>query len=141
MKLRPILIVITSLVVLVGCAGHSDYSIDLPGNYSIVKTSSHNVVISPQKDGVWKSSVIPAKVVEVAGNHQYIIAKQAKLKDDPETESDYLVPDKNNYNFWILEIETANVIGPLNNKDFKKKREELKIPEDIVLKEVEELNK
>lgn len=65
------------LITLHGCAGLGDYDIQLPGNFSVVRTSGHQVTISPQLSShSWGSPIVPAKVVQVAWNEEYIIAKQ-----------------------------------------------------------------
>ncbi|KAB2332783.1 DUF3997 domain-containing protein [Bacillus mesophilum] len=110
-----------------GCAGASDYEIDLPGNYSVIRSSAHDVKISPKiGENGWGPEVVPAEVVEVGWNEKYIIAKQQQ--------------GAKNENFWIIEIETENVIGPLNNENFTNKQAEYGI-EDISLKKVQELEK
>ncbi|MGN7358519.1 DUF3997 domain-containing protein [Paenibacillus sp. SAF-054] len=65
------------LITLQGCAGLGDYDIQLPGNFSVVRTSGHQVTISPQLSShSWGSPIVPAKLVQVAWNEEYIIAKQ-----------------------------------------------------------------
>ncbi len=42
-------IALMPLLLLTGCAGLGDYDIDLPGDYSIVRTTAHNVTIAPKE--------------------------------------------------------------------------------------------
>ncbi|BAK16353.1 putative multicopper oxidase [Solibacillus silvestris StLB046] len=42
------ILMVNSILILTGCAGLADFSIDLPGHYSIVRTSAHNVTIAPK---------------------------------------------------------------------------------------------
>ncbi|WP_158512572.1 hypothetical protein [Rummeliibacillus stabekisii] len=36
-----------------GCAGLADYDVDLPGNYSIIRTSGHEITIAHKTDIGW----------------------------------------------------------------------------------------
>ncbi|MGW6379949.1 DUF3997 domain-containing protein [Peribacillus butanolivorans] len=130
-------IAIISLLLFSGCAGLSDYDVDLPGKYSIVRTSAHNVFIAPKEgEGRWGSPIIPTEVTEIAWDENYIMAKQVELKEDPESENGYEIPDEESYHFWIVEIETGKATGPLDEQSFMEKRSELKIADDIILKDV-----
>ncbi len=116
-------IAIISILFLTGCPGASDYDIDLPGNYSIVRLSAHEVEIAPKtSENGWGKAVIPAKVMEAGWNDKYIIVKQVDLIKDPESDNGMEIPDEKNYHFWILEIKNGKVIGPLDDVDFTKKK-------------------
>ena len=54
---------VLSLGIISGCAGLADYEADLPGGYSIVRTSAHSVFIAPKKQEkvIGGASVIPTK--------------------------------------------------------------------------------
>ncbi|MGD6942365.1 DUF3997 domain-containing protein [Cytobacillus gottheilii] len=111
-----------------GCAGASDYKIDLPGKHSIIRTSANNVTIAPKIDeNLWGADVVPAEVIEVGWNEEYIIAKQRKGKESKS--------------FWIIKIESGKVTGPLNTENFMSKKEEYSIDEDISLIKVQDLDK
>ncbi|MDM5154994.1 DUF3997 domain-containing protein [Bacillus sp. DX1.1] len=130
---------VISLLLLTGCAGVSDYDVDLPGDYSIVRSSAHNVTIAPKEgSGGWGSAVIPTKVTEVAWDKNYIIAKQVDLKQDPKNKN-YHIPNKQNYHYWILDIKTGKVTGPLDDESLKEKRTEFKISNDVFLNEIEKI--
>ncbi|PQD93653.1 hypothetical protein CYL18_18785 [Pradoshia eiseniae] len=133
-------ITIISLLFLTGCPGASDYDIDLPDNYSIVRTSANEVTIAPKtsKDS-WGSTIIPAKVTEVGWDDQYIIAKQINI--DSESSNGSGIPDEQEYHFWIIQIKTGEVTGPLDDLSLTKKKEEYRISNDIVLKKIEDLKK
>lgn len=122
---------IITLLVLSGCAGAADYDIDLSGNYSLLKGSAHDVKIQPKISAdVWDandSKIVPAEVIEIGWNDDYIIAKQ--------------LTNQKEHNFWIIDVEKEQVIGPLNELDFIGKKKEYGINNDIVLKEVKYLNK
>lgn len=129
-----------SLIILTSCAGPANYSLDLPGNYSIVSTSAHQVTISPKiSDSNWGGYVIPTKVTEVAWDDNYILVKQLGLVSDPKSGSNYQIPNDNDVNFWILEIDSEKVFGPLVEVDFVEKKTELGVSESVILKKIENL--
>lgn len=134
------IVIVLSLLILTGCPGLADYSLDLPGNYSVVRTSAHEVKIAPRKDtSGWGSEVIPTKVTEVAWNEHYILAKQLGLKEDPNSHNGYQIPNESDVNYWILEIQSGKVFGPFDEEAFAKKRNELGISMGVELKEIHEL--
>jgi len=129
-----------SLIMLTGCAGLADYSLDLPGNYSIVRTSAHQVKVAPKiSDSHWGSDVIPTKVTEVAWDDNYILAKQLGLVNDPKISNGYQIPNNDDVHFWILEIKSGKVFGPLDEVNFVEKKNEFGISESVILKKIEDL--
>ena len=124
---------------LYGCAGASDYDINLSGGYSLVRSSAHNVTINKRiNDSSWESPIIPAKIVQIAWDDKYILAKQLGLKRRNPNNSDdtYEIPDESKVNYWILEVESAKVYGPLTDKEFTEKKKELYISNNVVLKDI-----
>ena len=77
-------------------------------------------------DGGWdeKTPVIPTKVVEVAWDERFVIAKQQIVR----------LGEK--YQFWILDTTVPKIFGPFEESAFKEKRNELGISESLVLKDV-----
>lgn len=131
-----------SLLVLTGCGGSigANFDLDLPGNYSIVSTSAHQVKLAHKiGDNHWGPEVIPTKVTEMAWDDNYILLKQLGLMDDPNSSNGYQIPNKNDEHFWILEIENGKVFGPLNKDNFAEKKHELGILESVKLKKIEDL--
>lgn len=137
---RYLLVGLLSLLFLTGCPGPSDYEMDLPGGYSVIRTSADEVKIAPKvSEGSWGTDVIPAKVTEVAWDDKYIIAKQLGLKNDDASENGYQIPDEKNVSFWILEVTTDEVTGPLDGNSFTKKKAEFGISNDVVLQEIDDI--
>ncbi|MDD7793088.1 DUF3997 domain-containing protein [Clostridium sp. 'White wine YQ'] len=139
MKLSKVLLAFLLSLTLYGCAGAGDYDIDLPGGYSLIRSSAHNVTINKRiNETSWESDIIPAKVVEIASDEKYILAKQIGLKRrNPDNINDtYEIPDESKVSYWILEIENGKVYGPLIEKEFNEKKKELSISTNIVLKSV-----
>lgn len=115
-------------LLLCGCAGLADYDIDLPGDYSVIRTSADNVIIAPKVgSGTWGETVIPTKVLEVGWNNNFIIAKQEDISI-------------NKKNYWIINIELNEIEGPLESQDFEKKLLDYNIKEIELLK-IEDLKK
>jgi len=125
-KKSVLFFLIVSLLFSSGCAGASDYDIDLPGNYSILRTSAHQVTIAPKtSENGWGANIVPAEVIEVGWDEEYIIARQMK--------------GEQNYSFWIIQIDNGQVTGPLNDSAFINKKEEYGINSDITMKKVQDL--
>ncbi len=113
------------LIGLTGCAGAADYDIDLPGEYSILRTSADRVIIAPKTGtDIWREAAVPAKVTEVGWNDDYILAKQMK--------------GEKNHAYWIIQLSNDYVTGPLSDSSFSEKKEELRLS-DITLKNVREM--
>lgn len=124
---------------LAGCAGLANYSIDLPGNYSIVRTSAHQVKIAPKiNDSQWESDIIPTKVTEVAWDDHYILAKQLGLMNDPKSHNGSQIPNNDDIHFWILAFKTGEVLGPFDEEHFIEKKKALGISQNVILKPVED---
>ena len=104
-------------------------------DYQLYRTSNHIVGIAPI--GGWSSDeeIIPAKVVEIAWNDEYIIAKQYDLKDENDYNG-YKIPDETKENYWILNMEERKRIGPLSKEEFSDKLFELELS-GLKLKDVE----
>lgn len=141
-EITKITLLFLFLVMVQGCAGLGDYDIELPGKYSVVRTSAHQVTISPQQSSSsWGSPIVPAKVVQVAWNENYILAKQLGLKQDPNKTNYYEIPDETKEYYWILNVRTKEAYGPLNKQDFDNKKKELLISDTIVLKDLNKYTK
>lgn len=124
---------------LVGCAGMADYSYEVGDDYELWRTSAHEIHVIP-KDG-WqdKSEIIPAKVVRIAWDEQFVIAEQQLLQrrssNDP-TDS-YKEPSED-FAYWILDTTAKKAHGPFVDEEvLKMEMERMKIPLTLKLKDVE----
>lgn len=61
------------------------------------------------------------------------------MKEDKESCNGYQTTDEEKVNFWILEIKTGKVTGPLGNESFIAKKAELEISKDVVLQEIDDI--
>lgn len=133
-----VLFVFTQLVT--GCAGLADYTVELPGDYTIFRTSGDMIFIVPKlEDGLYGEKIIDEKVIEVAWDDRYILAKQMGLMTNPENPRYVDVINPEDISYWILDYTTDEVDGPFIESEFIDKRKELGISEDIVLQDVEDL--
>ncbi|OUM90799.1 MAG: hypothetical protein BAA01_07425 [Bacillus thermozeamaize] len=132
-----------SLFFIVGVVGFgpgpTDYSYDLPGGYQLVRSSAHEIDIIP-KEG-WDPRnpplIIPAKVVEVAFDDRYILAKRYKLKPAyPGSSNSYEIPDETKVEYYILDTLTQKMYVCLNADEFNNFRDILKVPATLKLKDV-----
>lgn len=90
---------------------------------------------------MFSNDIVPPKVVEVAWNEDYILAKQLELVIDPNSHNNIPIPDDKKDFYWIIVTESGEVFGPLTFEQFNTKKEELGIPNDLILKNVEEFRK
>jgi hypothetical protein len=116
--------------------GVLDYSYDLSGGYQVFRSSSHEIAVVPKPgrdDGTLRS--IPPKVVEIAWDDSFILAKQQALKArSPDDAYQEPVPDQ--FRYWILDLKGPRALGPLAEREFQAKRVELGIDPRLQLKEV-----
>lgn len=123
--------------------GVYDFSYKVAGNYVLERTSAHQVFVVPQDGWSNETPIIPTKVVEIAWNHQFVIAKQQGLKrcypDNPE--NTYEMPDENVFNYWILDTKQPKAYGPLDKQRFETMRKSLFVPDELVLKSVDSYRK
>lgn len=137
-----VILSITLFILLIGCAGVADYDIDLPGDYSVVRLSGHQIIIAPKlTDDSWGSAVIPTEVGSVGWNDDFILVMQYSMMKDPKSSNGYEIPDKSKMNYWIIDIQQNQIIGPLNLLDFEETKTKLKIPETIKLIDLAKVKK
>jgi len=135
---------LSSIFIIVGTIGFgpgpADYSYDLPGGYQIVRSSRHDISIIP-KEG-WDPHnpplMIPAKVVEVAFDDRYILAKRYKLKPAYSgSNNSYEIPDETKVEYYILDTLAHKIYVKSNVNEFNNLRDLLKVPTSLKLKDVE----
>jgi len=122
--------------------GPADYAYDLPGGYWLVRSSGHEISITPKEgyDPRNPPPIIPAKVVEVAFDDRYILAKRYELKPDPRSTNGYEIPDETKESYYILDTSVPKMYMCYNLDEFNEKRKTLKVPETLKLKDVASYN-
>jgi hypothetical protein len=122
-----------SLIPMLGCGlgpGTLDYSYEMSGGYEVFRSSAHLIDITLER-----RIVVPAKIVEVAWDESFILAKQQLLKDRGDG---YEYPIPNRYDYWILDVKGRSVLGAFTEEEFKAKRTKLGVDQNLVLKSVED---
>lgn len=118
--------------------GMADYAYDVSGGYHVVRSSAHEIKVVPVNGWSDKTPIIPPKVVEIAWDEAFVLAKQQHLRraypDNPN--SSYEAPVPGQYSYWILNVKLPAGYGPLNEAAFRAKRVELRVAESLTLRGV-----
>ncbi|MGL4552146.1 MAG: DUF3997 domain-containing protein [Gemmataceae bacterium] len=119
---------------IVSC-GLLDYSYDVSGGYRVFRSSAHQVTIGPGSG--WKGETplrVPPKVVEIAWDNRFILAKQRHLRK--RGDDGYEEPTWWGVSYWILDVKKPEGFGPLTAEEFAAKRAELGVSEELSLRDV-----
>jgi hypothetical protein len=120
MKTRKLLSTACMIMFMGGCSEDpliGDYDVPITGKYRLVRTSADEVqigFIATEFRGC-----VPAKVVGIAWNTNFIVAKQQKLKERGDFPGDTLpVPAPGQFAYWIIDVRSTNCVGPLTETDY-----------------------
>ncbi len=84
-------------------------------------------------DGEYFVGIIKPKVLAIDYNESYLIVQQHP-EDSGKIDNDvinyFIIPFKNK----VSNSEEKNLIGPLSKSEFEKKRKDLKLPKELILK-------
>jgi len=143
MKKIAFFLIFFSLFIMNGCIpgpGISDFSFDLPNDYQVVRSSSHDVKVVPKSGWTSDNQIIPSKVIEVVWDDNYILAKQNRLMREKPNDPNrtYEIPDTSKEYYWILDTSKKESFGPYDLKQFSEIRKSLNIDEKLKLKPVKE---
>jgi hypothetical protein len=105
--------------------GSLDFNLPLAGKYQLWRTSSQDVHISPRSYDR-TTPMIPTKVVEIAWDNRFILAKREAIER----------LNQNTFDYWILDTSLPKVFGPFDESTFQFKRADLAVPEKLILKDV-----
>ena len=98
--------------------GVSDYEYKVGnGSYTLHRNSADVIYIAPNNGYSSKTEIIPEKIVEVAWNNRYVIAKQYRMKKE-SLDKTYEIPDESIVNYWILDTEMKIIYGPFSYEEF-----------------------
>ncbi len=119
--------------ILSGCfgPGMNDYTYTLVKDYQLSHSSSNDIVIFKNDDNVGIETVVHAKVTKVAWDDNFILAEQISLIEKT------MELDKTRINYWIIDVDTEELYGPLTKEELELKRSELQIDSSLELKEPE----
>src|SRR6266496_1433816 len=84
--------------------GALDFNYALTGGYRLYRNSSHQIMIAPKGGWTADTPIVRPKVVEVAWDDRFILAKRQVLKFRDEFSGDkYELPDPGKFDYWILD--------------------------------------
>jgi len=116
---------------------NGDFSAALPHGYFVHRTSGHQIMIAPQG---WTpdTPIVPTKVVEMDHDDHFLIAKQQLLeRRSPHNPNDtYEQPKPNSFQYWILDLQSPRVCGPLTLAEFEAERSHRGVPQSLRLHDV-----
>ena len=141
---RFVIMLIGFIAIVAGCddfgfgPGPGDFEAKLCGNYYLERLSAHEVRISFIKQNIG-SLIIPSKVVQVGHDQRFILAKQNQLKQNPHNR--VMEPAPGVFSYWIVDVTTPKLYGPLTEMQFLKIRKELEVPNVIDLKNINSYRK
>ncbi len=126
------LMTVIAIILLTGCTtnsnSHSAYTIN--DEYELVKTSKNAFELFPTQDAVYATQYVPAKIVEIAWDDIYIIAKQIEEKSDPNNPESSITNRQSEY-YWIIDMNNNRRFGPYNEKQFQEQKEAFRISEQL----------
>jgi len=133
-------LIILLLLISVGCGWLGDFDFEVGTGYQVWRSSAHQVRIQPTFENhlIWgeEAPIIEAKVVEIAWDNRWVLAKRFPLIDNPQRPDGPQIPDETNPLYYILDTIEVVLYGPFDLASFEEKRQELGISDDLVLRPV-----
>jgi hypothetical protein len=118
------------------------YTIKLPGDYAVIAGSPNEIDIRPTNKTLdSQTPYIPEKVVEVAFDDRYVLAKRFQVIVDKKDREYEKTVNENKPSYYILDTLIPVVYGPYNLEQFNNKKRNLKISDKLSLKSVNEYKK
>ncbi|MCP4609128.1 MAG: DUF3997 domain-containing protein [Planctomycetes bacterium] len=103
--------------------GYIVYAADVMRDVSISRKD-------PKRSSSWGIQVIPPTVFAYGWNDNFILAKRHPKKKDRKVDTSVAY-------WYIIEVTSGDVHGPLNEDEFHKLRTEFKVPEEISFKTIQ----
>ena len=131
-KLFFILSIFTVAILVAGCPEGLAYEEDLVDGYAVwaVDTMEYAAVVYKDKGGTGATGVVPRTVFAYGWNDDFILAKRHPERKDGKVDT--------TVTYWyIIEVASGDVHGPLNEDEFRKLRTKLKVPEEISFKTIQ----
>jgi hypothetical protein len=134
-------LIAVALIYMAGCdvPGNGYFSAELVGEYSVHRSSDHEIEIATEGWIDKKPPSIPSKVIEcVVHQHLTLAKRQGLQRRSPNNPKDtYMEPDPAAFDYWILDTKQPKVFGPMSLAEFNIKREKLEIPASVKLRDVD----
>jgi hypothetical protein len=122
---------VVGMAIIAMCAcvgpGRDDYSFPVGKGCVFARTSSDEQRIVCKSSTYHNDLDIAPKVVSLGWNYRYVLAKQ-DVSSKRGKSSHHSV-----YRYWIIDTVEEVLLGPYDNKEFKRKRHEMNIPSSIKL--------
>lgn len=105
--------------------GIFDYQYNLSGRYGMYRSSSHEVIVvksvssSPDTE-----TVVPKTVTGIAWDSDFILASREDRESSAASKSS---------DYWIIDVKSGKVYGPLSESAFTEKRKALRVSEKLTL--------
>lgn len=115
--------------------GSQDFSKNLVNDYMLLRSSNHNVSIMPKSPYKSNTPIIPTKVLELNVYKDYVLAYRQGLKRRSSNNQNdlYMIPNPNEFDYWILDTKSPVIFKKMDELDFKRIKDSLKIPQSIKL--------
>lgn len=111
-------LVLVQTFFLTSCAGAGDWSYtELPGCYEIWQINPDEIALVKRAGNYSADNVVESYVSEIAWNDNFILVKQTSNPDDSNPDMSY----------YIVDIESEEVHGPLSILEFNKLTDSMKI--------------
>lgn len=127
-KLIVVMLIIFIIVTLILLKKYYDNSyINLDIEYYITediylyRTSRYMIRLKGEYGDPNVDEGIPACIDSIGWNEKYIVILQYNLKRENEYNS-YLIPDKTQSNYYIIDIKSKEMIGPISKKEYQEKK-------------------
>lgn len=132
-KLFFVLSIFAVAIFVGGCFQFPIYLEDLGNGYVVVALDVMRDACILRKDPKRSSGgfqVVPPTVFAYGWNDDFILAKRHPEKKDRKVDT--------SVTYWyIIEVTSGDVHGPLNEDEFRKLRTKLKVPEEISFKTIQ----
>jgi len=123
---------VTVLVIIVvsftSCSGLNDWEYSLPGGYAVIKINSQNVVFSKvESDG---TILLSRFITDFCYNDSYIALKRIPMDNIDRNEMiDIDSYDLSMIEYYLVNIESDELLGPFNFDEYTEKIVEFKVGE------------
>ncbi len=131
-KLYYLLSIVAVTIFVTGCPEGLNYEEDLCNEYAVwaVDAMKDAGVVHKDKRSSGAFVVVPRTVFAYGWNDDFILAKRHPEKKDRKVDT--------SVTYWyIIEVTSGDVHGPLNEDEFRKLRTKLKVPEEISFKTIQ----
>jgi hypothetical protein len=132
-KLYYLLSICAVAIFVTGCPEGLIYEEDLCNGYAVWAADvmkNAGVVHKKEKGDSTAKVVVPHTVFAYGWNDDFILAKQHPQKKDRTVDTSVIY-------WYIIEVTSGDVHGPLNEDEFRKLRTRLKVPEEISFKTIQ----